>query len=148
MRRWSFQGNILVSNFSDKTTPSAIAELFDDYGLVLGVEIKEVVSNAGTRVIAIVALAPETAVDKAIEGLQGHSLDGRKIKLKRSVQKEKSADVKPAVSVARSHTSLPPAPVQESPPTIRRKVVVEYRAAPRVLRPSTVRSRSDGVQDA
>ena len=163
MRRWNFQGNILVSNLSEDVTPAGLAELFDDYGLVLGVQIKEVVSNANTRIIGIVALAPEPAVEKAIAGLQGYLVDERKIKLKKTTPREKTATPATRAALPRAayttsiKTPVPAAFASESPSSeasyaiprpATRKVVVEYRSTtPRTIRMPLSRPRTDSSQD-
>ena len=41
MRAAQFKGNIVVTNMPENFTGSALAALFDDYGLVLGAVIEE-----------------------------------------------------------------------------------------------------------
>ena len=84
MRRTSFQGNVHIINFPAWTAAADLAELFDEFGLVLGAEIKEIPSDGGELRLGIVAVAPDAAADKAIEALQGYALGGQKLKLKRA----------------------------------------------------------------
>jgi RNA recognition motif-containing protein len=85
MRPTNFQGNIHIINFPPETTAAELAELFDDYGLVLGAHIKRIPQESGSLRLGIVAIAPNEAADKAIEALQGHTIRGQKLKLKRAV---------------------------------------------------------------
>src|SRR3569623_1061678 len=86
MRPSNFQGNIHIINFPSCTSAAELAELFDDFGLVLGAHIKSIPSTGGHLLLGIVSLAPDTVADKAIEALQGYQLGGQKLKLKRAVQ--------------------------------------------------------------
>src|SRR5881394_3495736 len=85
MRPSNFQGNIHIINFPSSTSAAELAELFDEFGLVLGDHIKSIPSTGGHLRLGIVALAPDKVADKAIEALQGYQLGGQKLKLKRAV---------------------------------------------------------------
>ena len=144
MRPSNFQGNIHIINFPAETTAAELAELFDDYGLVLGAHIKRIPQESGSLRLGIVAIAPNEAADKAIEALQGHVLGGQKLKLKRAVPPVKG-ERKPSPrrterpsmmerpmmerpTMERSTLSASrdrfPAMAPQEPP---RKVIVEYR---------------------
>lgn len=136
MRPTNFQGNIHIINFPSSTSAAELAELFDEFGLVMGAHIKSIPSTGGHLRLGIVALAPDKVADKAIEALQGYQLGGQKLKLKRAVPPVKG-ERKP--NAGRPRTDRPigndrpavnynaaerfPAQV-EAPP---RKVIVEYR---------------------
>lgn len=142
MRPSNFQGNIHIINFPISTTAADLAALFDDFGLVLGAHIKTITSEGGHLRLGIVAIAPDSAADKAIEALQGHVLGGQKLKLKRPkpvVKGEKKAQPRrPDRPVKIERTDRPdrpdrpmltsserfPARAPTSPP---RQVIVEYR---------------------
>jgi RNA recognition motif-containing protein len=130
MRPINFQGNVHVLNFPPETTPGELAALFDDYGLVMGAQIKMIETAGGRQRLGIVALAPDTAADRAVEALQGHALGDRKLRLVRT---------EPQIRKAR-----PPAPRKAPPPSADRyggasvehfaprpraprQVIVEYR---------------------
>jgi RNA recognition motif-containing protein len=150
MRPANFQGNIHIINFPPETTAAELAELFDDYGLVLGAHIKRIPQESGSLRLGIVAIAPNEAADKAIEALQGHVLRGQKLKLKRAVppvkgerkpgpprrvdrpsgidrqmgdrpMMERPMMERPTLSASRERF---PAMAPQEPP---RKVIVEYR---------------------
>jgi RNA recognition motif-containing protein len=127
MRPTNFQGNIHIINFPSSTSAAELAELFDDFGLVLGAHIKSIPSTGGHLRLGIVSLAPDKVADKAIEALQGYQLGGQKLKLKRAkppVKGEKKEGARrPIERPMQSSAELFPARVSEPP----RKVIVEYR---------------------
>src|ERR1700679_1187307 len=86
MRPSNFQGNIHIINFPSSTSAAELAELFDEFGLVLGAHIKSIPSTGGHLPLGLVSLAPDKVADKAIEALQGYQLGGQKLKLKRAVK--------------------------------------------------------------
>ncbi len=131
MRPSNFQGNIHIINFPSSTSAAELAELFDDFGLVLGAHIKSIPSTGGHLRLGIVSLAPDTVADKAIEALQGYQLGGQKLKLKRAkppVKGEKKPNQggarRPIERPMQSSAELFPARMPAEPP---RKVIVEYR---------------------
>jgi RNA recognition motif-containing protein len=139
MRSSNFQGNIHVINFPASTSAAELAELFDEFGLVMGAHIKSIPSTGGHLRLGIVSLAPDKVADKAIEALQGYQLGGQKLKLKRAVPPAKG-ERKPSAGRPRNERPAPAErserpklnynaaerfPAQtEAPP---RKVIVEYR---------------------
>jgi RNA recognition motif-containing protein len=138
MRPSNFQGNIHIINFPPSTSAAELAELFDDFGLVLGAHIKSIPSTGGHLRLGIVSLAPDKVADKAIEALQGYQLGGQKLKLKRAVKPvkgEKKAGAAPRRPTGDRPAQAPrpmsynsaehfPAQTPAEPP---RKVIVEYR---------------------
>ena len=138
MRPTNFQGNIHIINFPSSTSAAELAELFDEFGLVLGAHIKSIPSTGGHLRLGIVSLAPDKVADKAIEALQGYQLGGQKLKLKRAVppvKGEKKPGVRRAAPErsAQSSAELFPARMSEPP----RKVIVEYRGRRAVNRAIT-----------
>jgi RNA recognition motif-containing protein len=127
MRPTNFQGNIHIINFPPSTSAAELAELFDDFGLVLGAHIKSIPSTGGHLRLGIVSLAPDNVADKAIEALQGYQLGGQKLKLKRAkpqVKGEKKQGARrPIERPMQNSAELFPARMAEPP----RKVIVEYR---------------------
>lgn len=138
MRPSNFQGNIHIINFPSSTSAAELAELFDEFGLVLGAHIKSIPSTGGHLRLGIVSLAPDKVADKAIEALQGFQLGGQKLKLKRAVKPvkgEKKAGGPPRRAAMDRPAQAPrpmsynsaehfPAQTPSEPP---RKVIVEYR---------------------
>jgi RNA recognition motif-containing protein len=138
MRPSNFQGNIHIINFPSSTSAAELAELFDEFGLVLGAHIKSIPSTGGHLRLGIVSLAPDKVADKAIEALQGYQMGGQKLKLKRAVKPVKG-EKKPGGAPRRppmDRPSQPPRPMSynsaeqfpaTAPAEPPRKVIVEYR---------------------
>ena len=137
MRPSNFQGNIHIINFPSSTSAAELAELFDEFGLVLGAHIKSIPSTGGHLRLGIVSLAPDKVADKAIEALQGYQLGGQKLKLKRAVKPVKG-EKKPGAAPRRIAGDRPQAPrpmsynsaehfPAQTPSEPPRKVIVEYR---------------------
>ena len=136
MRPTNFQGNIHIINFPSSTSAAELAELFDEFGLVMGAHIKSIPSTGGHLRLGIVCLAPDKVADKAIEALQGYQMGGQKLKLKRAVPPVKGERKpnagrrvdRPAIQSDRptmNYNAAERFPAQvEAPP---RKVIVEYR---------------------
>ncbi|MDB5397130.1 MAG: RNA-binding protein [Rhodospirillales bacterium] len=139
MRPTNFQGNIHIINFPPSTSAAELAELFDDFGLVLGAHIKSIPSTGGHLRLGIVSLAPDKVADKAIEALQGYQLGGQKLKLKRAkppVKGEKKQGARrPTERPMQSSAELFPARMPSEPP---RKVIVEYRGRRALNRATTL----------
>jgi len=146
MRPTNFQGNIHIINFPSSTSAAELAELFDEFGLVLGAHIKSIPSTGGHLRLGIVSLAPDKVADKAIEALQGYQMGGQKLKLKRAVKPVKG-ERKPGSAPPRRADRPAPRPASygsdrgySTPTTYNsaehfpaqpqvepRKVIVEYR---------------------
>jgi len=127
MRPVNFQGNIHIINFPAGTAAGDLAALFDEFGLVMGAHIKSIASTGGNLRLGIVSIAPDSAADRAIEALQGFSMGGQKLKLKRAKPPVKSKPQTGQRRVERPHAASEdrfPAPIYAEPP---RKVIVEYR---------------------
>lgn len=128
MRRSNFQGNVHIINFPAWTAAADLAELFDEFGIVLGAEIKAIESDGGELRLGIVAVAPDKAADKAIEALQGTMIGGQKLKLKRAKPQPVRDPAKPraqrAARPAADPVELFPVRTNAPPP---RQVIVEYR---------------------
>ena len=84
MRPVPFKGNLIVTNLPDDMTAPKLADLFEEYGVVIGAEIRQIPANAGPATIGVVALAPEGAVDKAISAIDRTMVGARKIKVGRA----------------------------------------------------------------
>ena len=128
MRPANFQGNIHIINFPSSTSAAELAELFDEFGLVLGAHIKSIPSTGGHLRLGIVSLAPDKVADKAIEALQGYQLGGQKLKLKRAVKPVKGE--RKAGAPIQRHNDRPAAP----PASARSSI---WARAPRQRRPGS-----------
>jgi RNA recognition motif-containing protein len=155
MRPVPFKGNLIVTNLPDDMTAPALADLFEDYGVVIGAVIKQIPANAGPATIGVVALAPDKAVEKAISAVDKSMVGTRKIKVGRAKpQAPRPKAPKPAPSAAPrpvSASSLTlkagPAPtprpyvaedfdgkIAASPTKTARPIVIEYKNR-RIIRP-------------
>ena len=143
MRAPNFHGNVVVSNLPEGFTAVELAALFDDFGLVLGAEMDRNRARQGS-----IILAPEPAVAKAIEALNGQKLADRALKVARApapVKRPKAArpqrSTPVAASAARTQERIAPTHIADAirrfrdspdapapiPQTPARQVVVEYR---------------------
>lgn len=146
MRPVPFKGNLIVTNLPDDMTAPKLADLFEEYGVVIGAEIRQIPANAGPATIGVVALAPEGAVDKAISAIDRTMVGARKIKVGRAKpQAPKPPKAPLAVAAPRPASAPLPAPrpfVAETldgkmaaPATkTARAVVIEYKNR-RIVRP-------------
>jgi hypothetical protein len=140
MRIPTFKGNIVVSNLSADISSAELATLFDPFGLVLGAKIERWHDRpGGTR--GLVDLAPDTAVDKAIAALDGQPIGAIKVSVRRAPPPKKKAPAAPKRmeaprQPAAAATAQPGRPAAgpsdyHAVTATTRKVLVEYRPAPR-----------------
>ena len=139
MRAAQFKGNIVVTNMPENFTGSALAALFDDYGLVLGAVIEHPQGDTERAPRGLVSLAPPSAVETAIQSLDGQVIDSRHLKVRKAPEPQKRppgqpkptmsarrparADKPRAVAPAAAVTDYSPAPV-----VVRRAPIVERRS--------------------
>ena len=150
MRPVPFKGNLIVTNLPDDMTAPKLADLFEEYGVVIGAEIRQIPANAGLATIGVVALAPDNAVEKAISAIDKTMVGTRKIKVGRakpqapkSAKAAAKAPAKAPLTVAASAPLPPPRPYvadefdgkMAAPATkTARAVVIEYKNR-RIVRP-------------
>jgi RNA recognition motif-containing protein len=166
MRPPVFKGNVIVSNLANHVTAGDLADLFDQFGLVLGAKIDRWHDRPGGSQ-GLVDLAPDTAVDKAIEALNGEVFESQKLTVKRVPKQEpRKPAAKSAPRAASPRAAAPPAAepaprvrerlapatptfdVPAAPPAAparMRQVVVEYRAPTRrvAIPPRSPKAASD-----
>ena len=94
-----FKGNLIITNLPSDMTGTQLAELFDRFGMVIGAEIRSIPAVAGTATIGVVALAPENAVDAAIEAVNLSLIGERRVKVGRAKQRPPKAKVTDRKSV-------------------------------------------------
>jgi RNA recognition motif-containing protein len=142
MRSPDFKGNLVVTNLPEDLTATALADLFDPYGLVLGVQIKEIPSNAGTALLGLVSLAPDKAVDEAVAALNGTLIGRRKLRVGRAKPRPPGAKAGAKPAAPRAVAPKPEAVAAPIPSPVAfpasaakpvRQVVVEYRTRSSVL---------------
>jgi RNA recognition motif-containing protein len=130
----AFKGNLIATNLPSDFTGEQLAELFEGYGMVIGAEIRYIPAVAGTATIGVIALAPESAVERAIEAINLSTVGGRQIKVGRAKQRPQKP--KPAALPRKAASAAQPAaatafPAQAAQPS--RTVVVEYKPRRRLL---------------
>jgi RNA recognition motif-containing protein len=130
-----FKGNLIITNLPPDMTGTQLAELFDRFGMVIGAEIRSIPAIAGTATIGVVALAPEDAVDRAIDAVNLSLIGERRVKVGRAKQRP----AKSKVTTAPANRAVPPgrtlaaptaAPQASQPP---RTVLVEYKTRRRLI---------------
>jgi len=134
MRAAPFKGNIVVTNMPEDFTGSALAALFDDFGLVIGAVIERPNGDEARAPRGLVALAPPSAVEAAIQSLDGQVIGSRHLKVRKAPEAPKRAAKKPGAPkrAARPVAARPTAPAAASfapvtPAVVRRAPVVERR---------------------
>ena len=99
MRPVPFKGNLVVTNLPDDMTAPRLADLFEDYGMVIGAVIRQIPANSGQATIGVVALAPDKAVEAAISAVDKSMVGERKIKVGRAKpQAPRPKQAKPAAA--------------------------------------------------
>lgn len=129
MRGAQFKGNIIVTNMPEDFTGASLASLFDEFGLVLGAVIERPHGDEARALRGMVSLAPPSAVEAAIEKLDGQVLGSRHLKVRKAPETPKRTGPKRApqprrAAVARHASSGYAAP---APVVVRRAPIVERR---------------------
>jgi len=138
MRMAPFKGNIVVTNMPENFTGSALAALFDDFGLVIGAVIERPNGDEARALRGLVSLAPPSAVEAAIQSLDGRVIDSRHLKVRKAPEpKKKAPGARPpgAKSSAARRPARPPAAraaapaaYDPAPVVVRRAPIVERRS--------------------
>jgi RNA recognition motif-containing protein len=139
MRAAPFKGNIVVTNMPENFTGAALAALFDDYGLVLGAVIEHPQGDTERAPRGLVSLAPPSAVETAIQSLDGQVIDSRHLKVRKAPEPKKRVpgQAKPAGARRPPRPEMPraAAPVaaamadySPAPVVVRRAPIVERRS--------------------
>jgi len=128
-------------------TADDLADLFDQYGLVLGAKIERWHDRPGGAQ-GMVDLAPDTSVDKAIEALHGSMVGTHKLAVRRApkptAKAKKPAAQRTSTPVSFAVAKEPMARPAGTPLTFPasaapvRKVVVEYRTPRRIVLPPRI----------
>jgi hypothetical protein len=131
MRQTKFRGNIFVANLPLGFTDEQLAQIFDEFGLVLGAYLARDPLTGNTKGYGLVNLAPEKAAAEAVAAVNGRKVEGRTIEVKR-------ADPDMAITILTRRpimaaepeplpapTARPAFPVVAAAP--RKAVIVEYR---------------------
>jgi RNA recognition motif-containing protein len=137
MRAAQFKGNIVVTNMPENFTGSALAALFDDYGLVLGAVIEHPQGDTERAPRGLVSLAPPSAVETAIQSLDGQVIDSRHLKVRKAPEPKKRAPghAKPTMA------TRGPARADKPRVTAPAAAVTDYNPAPVVVRRAPIVER-------
>ena len=134
MRATPFKGNIVVTNMPEDFTGAALAALFDDFGLVIGAVIERPNGDETRPPRGMVSLAPPSAVEAAIEKLDGLVIGARHLKVRKAPEPPKRTGPKKAQAPRRAARpeaprAATPAYVAAPPPVVvvRRAPIVERR---------------------
>lgn len=125
MRKPTITGNIFVANLPDGFSDEKLGQMFDEFGLVITAYIARDVITGQPKNFGLVDLAPAKAAAKAIQAVDGTTVDGKQIKVR-------AAD--PTMSITLPQRARPPRQPSyyaPGPAVERRPVVVEYRSRPR-----------------
>jgi RNA recognition motif-containing protein len=130
MRAAQFKGNIIVTNMPEDFTSSALAALFDDFGLVLGAVIEHPHGDETRAPRGMVSLAPPSAVETAIEKLDGQVLGARHLKVRKAPEQQKRAKRPAQARRPSAHGGRPAVPTfaaPAAPAVVRRAPIIERR---------------------
>ena len=125
--RGAFKGNITVGNLPESFTDEGLAALFDEYGLVLGARIDRDHSDPVQARRGRVALAPASAVERAVKALNNTRVNDCKLKVR--------VVVEPPPEPRKPPRAKPAAPPSAHRPA--RPVVVEYKTPRRRILTTT-----------
>ena len=137
MRPAQFKGNIVVTNMPENFTGAALAALFDDYGLVLGAMIEHPHGDMERAPRGLVSLAPPSAVETAIQSLDGQVIDSRHLKVRKAPEPKKRVPkpgaqarrpARPEAARATSPAAAAMADYTPAPVVVRRAPIVERRS--------------------
>jgi RNA recognition motif-containing protein len=139
MRAAPFKGNIVVTNMPENFTGAALAALFDDYGLVLGAMIEHPHGDLERAPRGLVSLAPPSAVETAIQSLDGQVIDSRHLKVRKAPEPKKRAPgpkpsmqgrrmVRPDAAPPRMPADAGMSAFATAPAVVRRAPIIERRS--------------------
>jgi RNA recognition motif-containing protein len=121
MRPPKSPGNLFVANVPKSYSDEQLAEVFDDYGIVIGARIARDPATGESRGYGWINIAPQTAAEQAIAALDGSDLGGRRIEVRVNEVTAQPARVTPV----QAFRPPPPKPAA-------RTFTVEYRRRPRI----------------
>jgi RNA recognition motif-containing protein len=127
----AFKGNLIITNLPSDMTGDQLADLFEGFGTVIGAEIRYIPAVSGTATIGVIALAPESAVDRAIEAVNHSMIGERKVRVGRARQRP----AKPKLAANSNATApsrwVPPSPIVPAQPA--KTVIIEYKPRRRLI---------------
>jgi len=131
----AFKGNLIATNLPSDMTGDQLASLFDGFGMVIGAEIRVIPAAAGPATIGVVALAPESAVERAIEAVNHSMIGERRIRVGRARERPQKPKA-PAISDREKQPirALPDLAPAVRAPQQAKTVIVEYKPRRRLTR--------------
>jgi RNA recognition motif-containing protein len=138
MRAAPFKGNIVVTNMPENFTGSALAALFDDFGLVLGALIEHPNGDTERAPRGLVSLAPPSAVETAIQSLDGQVIDSRHLKVRKAPEPKKRA---PGAAKPGAQARRPPRMDMPRAAAPAGASMADYAPAPAVVRRAPIVER-------
>lgn len=130
MRQNKFRGNVFVANLPNGTTDEQLAQMFDQYGIVLGAFLARDAATASTKGCGLVNIAPARAAEAAIAALNGTTVGGRRIEVRAAAPEMAITMPKPPRSARPMGDRPAYAPAEKTHFAARpaaRPVTVEYR---------------------
>ena len=127
MRADRFSGNIFVANLPKDFTDEQLAAAFDPYGIVIGALIARDQTTGQSKGCGLVNIAQNGAIERAIEGLNGKTLGGRKVEV-RAADPDMAISVRGSGRSASPRRAAPAAAMQVITSRPRPPVQVEYRS--------------------
>lgn len=127
MRSDRFTGNLFVANLPKDFTDDQLAETFDPFGIVIGALIARDPETNESKGCGLVNIAQSGAIERAIKGMNGKTVGGRRIEVRAadpdmaiSIRPPRSAPRRPALANT-VITSRPRPPVQVEYRTLGRR---------------------------
>lgn len=84
MRPDKIRGNVFVANLPRGLTDEQLAELFDPYGMVLRAHLARDPASGETLGHGLVLIAPDRVVEEAVGALNGGTVAGRRVDVRRA----------------------------------------------------------------
>ena len=129
MRQNKFRGNVFVANLPLGYSDEQLAQLFDQFGIVLGAYLARDATSQSTKGYGLVNIAPPRAAEAAIAAMNGAIVDGRAIDVRVAAPTMAITMPKPRRFAPVGAPTASFAAVGAKPP---RAVIVEYRNRPRI----------------
>ena len=96
---------IYVGNIAYETPEAELRQLFTPYGTIEDLAMAEDKESGKFRGFAIVMMPEKVEADKAIAGLDGHRLRGRRLVVNLAVKKKKKTDTENEAGTATAGTA-------------------------------------------
>jgi RNA recognition motif-containing protein len=133
MRARHSRGNVFVANLPPDFSDDELAEAFDPHGIVLSAFIARDPESGKKLRYGFVDIATEAAADRAVAAMNGASVHGCQLDVRRAERPAKKPPRKLDVPPPARRAATPPAAIEEFAPPPRKTpgFVVERRPLPR-----------------